>query len=1048
MHKLKFAIIFLSVLIGCDKLVRDNPRDPASNNYSQPLVLAMSDTSVATLEEVRFSAKALDSRKEIDCFLWSFDSGATFDTTTKGTVAKTFEIENAGEILVIVHAMNSEKVRSVPDTIIVHITTPNSPVISPIADKEINVNEKFSVLVNASDPNGTVVGYQWSLDTGKTWNDYKNGEFSKTWKESEAGKHIVWVRVVDNDGLMSAVTTFNVTVKMSMPIPLDSLLAYYPFNGNARDKSGNGHHGTVNGASLTTDRFNRANNAYNFDGNDYISVPDHPDFTFGAKPFSLSLWISLSQIGSYYILGHDEGGGTRAKWIFWFTGTALGLHERLNGGYWAINTPWQPQIQKWYHIVLKRDHNRFSIYVNTVQVGTQDDNRSLPDVKAPFTIGTAEGTGRMFNGKIDDVRIYKYALSDTEIQQLFKEGGNYEPLEMPKIQAVASVLTSIEVKWSSISGATRYLLETSEADSGPFKPLYSGSDTSFIHKGLKKNQKVYYRIKASNSNNESEWSKVINVTAGAFPTEGLVAYYPFNGNANDESGNGNDGAVNGAILTNDRFNRDNNAYFFDGVDDYINIGKNIKPKFPISVSLWIKIDSQSNQTGVVFRNDYINNKSTYNGIGIYVNSSGKVETLFGNGNISGSNSRNGKHTDSSLTKGEWHHVVVSFNGKNDVNIYFNSIEVSGTYSGNASSLHYSSKSGAIGCDSRIVYYFLGSIDDIRVYNKTLLREEIKFLFEEDGYHPPLQKPILQPFSSDSTRIEVKWPSISGATRYLLQTSKAASGPFKQLYSGSDTSFSHKGLKKNQKVYYRIKASNSDKESEWSKVINVTATAFPTEGLVAYYPFNGNANDESGNEHHGTVSGAILTSDRFGNPKAAYDFDGSNDNISSSPTLPISNEPRSISVWFNTTSSSGGNGWNVNSIVSWGSPSNNRLCAVQVYVKSLMFGGFGTSYDVRSGNIVNDGKWHHVAVTYDGLILKIFLDNVEVASANRKLNTSNSRFYIGRRAGQGNQFMDGSVDDVRIYNRAITIGEIKQLFQEGEHQQPSQKPSIKGFGSDS
>tara|TARA_B100000902_G_C26670287_1_gene602721 strand:- start:79 stop:306 length:228 start_codon:yes stop_codon:yes gene_type:complete len=48
---------------------------------------------------------------------------------------------------------------------------------------------------------------------------------------------------------------------------------------------------------------------------------------------------------------------------------------------------------------------------------------------------------------------------------------------------------------------------------------------------------------------------------------------------------------------------------------------------------------------------------------------------------------------------------------------------------------------------------------------------------------------------------------------------------------------------------------------------------PTNGLVGYWPFNGNANDESVNTNNGTVNGATLTTDRFGNANSAYDFDG-------------------------------------------------------------------------------------------------------------------------------------------------------------------------------
>ena len=59
------------------------------------------------------------------------------------------------------------------------------------------------------------------------------------------------------------------------------------------------------------------------------------------------------------------------------------------------------------------------------------------------------------------------------------------------------------------------------------------------------------------------------------PTNGLVGWWPFNGNANDESGNGNHGTVNGASLTSDRNGVANKAYSFDGVDDFIDAGQNI-----------------------------------------------------------------------------------------------------------------------------------------------------------------------------------------------------------------------------------------------------------------------------------------------------------------------------------------------------------------------------------------------------------------------------------------------------------------------------------------
>ncbi len=73
------------------------------------------------------------------------------------------------------------------------------------------------------------------------------------------------------------------------------------------------------------------------------------------------------------------------------------------------------------------------------------------------------------------------------------------------------------------------------------------------------------------------------------PTNGLVGWWPFNGNANDESGNGNNGTVNGATLTTDRFGILNRAYDFDGVNDRIKIPfNNIYSNDTGSVSLWMK----------------------------------------------------------------------------------------------------------------------------------------------------------------------------------------------------------------------------------------------------------------------------------------------------------------------------------------------------------------------------------------------------------------------------------------------------------------------------
>ena len=82
--------------------------------------------------------------------------------------------------------------------------------------------------------------------------------------------------------------------------------AYYPFNGNANDESGNGYHGTVTGATPIADRFGNLNSAYRLDGNDYIEVPGFPEAT---TYVDFSAWVRLDEVGD------RDGGGSSGDTI-------------------------------------------------------------------------------------------------------------------------------------------------------------------------------------------------------------------------------------------------------------------------------------------------------------------------------------------------------------------------------------------------------------------------------------------------------------------------------------------------------------------------------------------------------------------------------------------------------------------------------------------------------------------------------------------------------------------------------------------------------------
>jgi hypothetical protein len=227
------------------------------------------------------------------------------------------------------------------------------------------------------------------------------------------------------------------TTSVFAGITADGLVAYYPFNGNAGDQSGNGHDGTVYGAILTSDRFGVSNSAYLFDGiNDYISV-DY-DSAFQLPVITISAWImptiDLSAATSVAaIAGRGEDLATdRAAFnlmiahpaAYWGNGISV-LYESSGGSDQAFSTDVYPEMGKWTHLVTSRDTDGLlSIYSDGSLIGQwSSTDQPAANCFQDLLIGaywyvptpaTAVITN-FFTGAIDDVMIYNRALSPDEI---------------------------------------------------------------------------------------------------------------------------------------------------------------------------------------------------------------------------------------------------------------------------------------------------------------------------------------------------------------------------------------------------------------------------------------------------------------------------------------------------------------------------------------------------------------------------------------------------------------------------------------------------------
>ena len=234
--------------------------------------------------------------------------------------------------------------------------------------------------------------------------------------------------------ILSLVLAASTFAQVPNYVPTNGLVGWWPFNGNAVDESVNTNDGTVNGATLTTDRFGNANSAYSFDGvNDFIQVSHSNSLTFSQNEISISIWLYVlnwpQALENYFIckqlnIGNDQiglhcylyDGGTTTypKYV------ALRYRNGINSA-WTSPAYVDQSLTtgNWYNFIITHDNNSDKVYFNG----------NLVDSELSLNIG-GTNTGNLFfgcfhnltahyNGKLDDIGIWNRALTNCEIIDLY-----------------------------------------------------------------------------------------------------------------------------------------------------------------------------------------------------------------------------------------------------------------------------------------------------------------------------------------------------------------------------------------------------------------------------------------------------------------------------------------------------------------------------------------------------------------------------------------------------------------------------------------------------
>jgi hypothetical protein len=429
------------------------------------------------------------------------------------------------------------------------------------------------------------------------------------------------------------------------------------------------------------------------------------------------------------------------------------------------------------------------------------------------------------------------------------------------------------------------------------------------------------------------------------PTNGLVGYWPFNGNPNDESGNGNNGTVSGAILTTDRFGNNNGAYYFDGLTSYISgDGVNL-PQGDSSrtVSLWVKTSggfdaNTGGNTGVVFNYGTLEYKQRF---GVLLDDNSLNNYLC--------TQNNDYPTFNPVSNNSWTNIVWVYSNTN-LYLYINGSLTTTSTILNINTTAQNFMFGNTVLNSLGQYEkYKGAIDDVVIWNRALTQQEITNIYNSS----------------------------------LPQTACLPA--------------------------------------------NV-----PTTGLVGYWPFCGNANDESGNGNNGTNNGATLTADRFGNSNSAYNFNGISNKIEVDDNAQFQFTTFSVSLWVNANSGFSlvnKSDWSNGSLEAFNIGLGANLLNSSIKMNSNCLAGVGwNNITTNTGSLYNN--WKHIVVVFDGLNVRHFINGVLVNSqplVGLMDTCFGGKLKFGAWWQNSPDYLNGKLDDIGIWNRALTQEEITNLF---------------------
>ncbi len=852
------------------------------------------------------------------------------------------------------------------------------------------------------------------------------------------------------------------------PVPtLDSLVAYYPFNGNAGDSSGNGLHGTTTGVIAAPDRFNIAASSLKFSGsNNFVELPSDFDFV----PRTVNLWFKAEQDDySDWKLIYESDNPTLQKGLL-----ELVLRQEMsqlllyiNAGNCRDTVP--VQINTWYNVNLFVDSNKvMKFYLNGVLLSNKTFTSNLTSSNGlnKVLLGTDRNKiGRFFKGQIDDLRFFSYGLSQTEINAIYNQAappppppvtlnrlvahypfngnagdssgnglhgtisGNVVPAPDRSNKASSSLkfngggsYVELPTNFDFAPRTVNFWFKAEQDNYSDWKCIYE-SDNPALQKGLlglvlrqEMNQLLLYinagncrdtvpvqintwynvnlfvdsnkvmkfylngvllsnKTFTSNLTSSNGFNKVLLGTdrnkIGRFfkgqiddlkffnyglsqsqldsivnhvpppppPTslDSLVAYYPFNGNAGDSSGNGLHGTISGNVVpAPDRFNNASSSLKFNGGGSYVELPTNFDFA-PRTVNFWFKAEQDNySDWKCIYESDNpalqkgllsLVLRQEMNQLLLYINAGNCRDTV-------------------PVQINTWYNANLFVDSNKVMKFYLNGVLLSNkTFTSNLTSINGFNKV-LLGTDrNKLSRFFKGQIDDLKFFNYALSQSQLDSIVNQVPPPPP-------PTSLDS--------------------------------------------------------------------------------LIAYYPFNGNAGDSSGNGLHGIITSNVVPApDRFNNASSSLKFNGGGSYVEFPSNFDF--VPRTVNLWFKAEQDNYSD-WKC--IYESDNPAlKNGLLELVLREEMGQLLLYINAGNCRDTVDVLINTWYNANLFVDSnKVMKFYLNGVLLSNKTFTSNLTSmngiNKVILGTDRNKISRFFKGQIDEVKFFSYGLSQNEISNIYNQG------------------